>query len=73
MTREHAIEILLNRPGWDTSVATDWIDDFVALGMLKLDEPKTKIDAVHECIISYGSAFDFIKGLERKGFKIVSK
>ncbi len=49
MTRDEAIAITnekMSAP--DRSVSARWVDVFVALGVLKFDEPKTAADQLYE-------------------------
>ncbi len=71
MTREQAIDILDRSTSvGDRISAAYWIDIFVALGMLKLDEPKP---AFAEKLEKLGFRTDLDECLRRGGLKIVEK
>lgn len=48
MTREKALEIMSIPPAFDTVGGEIWIQRFVALGMLKFDEPKSAQDKFND-------------------------
>lgn len=81
MTRDEAIEKvdglepfdLPNRRGQNGLL----VDKLVALGMLKLDEPKSITDKINDAMCESGYAFlrgdDFKRCMERHGLQIVEK
>ncbi len=75
MTREQAIEIFSST---DHHVANgDWIDVFVKLGMLKLDEPinldARATDALRRIPVSERYPDEILRALRDAGLKIVEK
>ncbi len=82
MTREEAIARVLQAQGLDHAPNKHWgasfVDTLVALGMLKLDEPKSLIDrTAYEALVSFdrnaSEVRDIIDDLSRAGLKIVEK
>ncbi len=78
MTRAEAIEIVIRTAAGDRVSAAYWIDIFVALGMLKLDEPAS----AHEKALAamYQATSDgmltprwAIDAIDAAGLKIVEK
>ena len=81
MTRDKAIEIFGGPGGFPMlpgQTCAQWVDVFAALGMLKLDEPKSSPEAlVCEVLASmqvYGSRQrQFLDSLSSAGLKVVHR
>lgn len=83
MTRDEAVKVILSVYYPETDLISHeklhWAekssDVLVALGLLKLDEPKphkwTPLEAVKICRATYHENEAFIEGLEAHGYKIV--
>jgi hypothetical protein len=79
MTREEAHAKLLEgtRSSCTEGQMVDFIDMALALGMLKLDEPKSAEQKLKEHLTADGygayAADSFIRGIDSAGLKIVEK
>jgi polyhydroxyalkanoate synthesis regulator phasin len=78
MTRDEAIKKSADTLAVSSgSVMGGWIDVFVALGMLQLDEPRKYSDdlvsTVRELRSCYDNTVEFLERLEQRGLKIVKK
>jgi hypothetical protein len=77
MTREEAIKIIFQgRPEFSSQAAAA-VDAYVALGMLKLDEPKSRaakiMDACNLAGVGVIAWQRLLVGLEDAGLRIVEK
>ena len=77
MTRDEAIERFRCAGRPNSLRASDWIEKFVALEMLKLDEPKSAHELTYRALVSGGhpvfEASRVIETLDRAGLKVVEK
>lgn len=79
MTREEAIAKFIDAANPESSRTAAWIDRFVALGMLKLDDPEIiysgpALGAIDAVIGNkFTSAVHVARALDAAGFKIVRK
>lgn len=77
MTRDEAIETLRELPNWNSALrlsAALHVDAVVALGLLKLDEPKTVEQGACEALqaaLGHTSARIAVFRLRDAGFKII--
>ncbi len=76
MTRDKAIDIIKDKTIWHIEHCASMVDAFVALGILKLDQPKSAEDRAVEALWATGSRVTpriVLKGLDDAGLKIVEK
>jgi hypothetical protein len=78
MTRDEAIKKFeTNSEHYYGTYASDWVDLFIALGMLKLDEPKSAEERVRDqarCEDIYDFKTElFMRVVDHAGLKIVDK
>lgn len=80
MTRDEAISELKRLPhkvdhGSDYIKASILVDGLVALGLLKLDEPKTAEQKLHDAVVTWGleraKYADLPRYLKAAGLKVV--
>jgi hypothetical protein len=76
MTREDAIQIMADKMANSLDWSERWINTFAALGVLKLDEPKSVEQRSTEIMLAHASGHvvtDILLDLERANLKIVEK
>lgn len=75
MTRDEAIRAASHAiDSGGNNAMEKWVNVFVALGMLKLDEPKTPERKLRDAVYNeYNSVDAFILAIERAGLAIVEK